>query len=94
MKVKYGKGKTEYGPGVQIKLTGVEVATAILAYLAAHRVYTEGPLTIRVNGQLCGKGSVYVDPAGFVTHRGKVYSGRGKETGIKIKPAPCTDCDE
>ena len=29
MKVRHGNGKTEYGPGVEIKLTGDEVALAI-----------------------------------------------------------------
>lgn len=36
MEVKYGKGKTQYGPGVSIDLTGDEVVTAIDAYLVAH----------------------------------------------------------
>ena len=29
MIVKYGEGRTEYGPGVSVELTGDEVATAI-----------------------------------------------------------------
>ena len=29
MKVKYGSGTTQYGPGVEINLSGAEVATAI-----------------------------------------------------------------
>ena len=36
MNVQFGKGKTEYGTGVQIDLTGDEVATAISAYLVAN----------------------------------------------------------
>ena len=77
MKVKYGKGKTEYGPGVQIDLKGDEVATAIDAYLVARGVVIRGPRTIRVNGELCDFGEVYVDPAGFVVHKGEKLSGRG-----------------
>ena len=49
MKVKYGKGKTEYGPGVSIELTGNDVAIAIDAYLVAHRIHVDGSRTITVN---------------------------------------------
>ncbi len=79
MKVKYGKGKTEYGPGVEIKMSGDEVAIAIDAYLTAHQIHVSGPRTIRVNGKLCQKGEIYVAPSGFVISKGKKYSGRGKE---------------
>ena len=82
MKVKYGKGKTKYGPGVAIKLTGEEVARAIHAYLTAHNVHISGAATIKVNGLLCEKGYVYVDPSGFVVAKGKEYSGRGKKQTI------------
>lgn len=78
MKIKHGKGKTEYGPGVEIQLTGNEVAIAIDAYLVAHGVYVSGPRTITVNGDLCEKGRVYVDPSGFVVTGGKRYTGRGE----------------
>lgn len=77
MTVDYGKGKTEYGPGVQIHLSGDEVAIAISAYLVAHQIYVNGPRTITVNGELCEQGHVYVDPSGFVIHEGDKYSGRG-----------------
>ena len=77
MKIYYGEGKTEYGPGVQIDLTGSEVATAISAYLTAYNVYVDGPRTIRVNGELIDEGTIYVDPSGFVITNGKKYSGRG-----------------
>lgn len=78
MKVEYGSGTTEFGPGVSIELTGDEVATAIDAYLVSHRIYVNGPRTIRVNGELCDRGHVYVDPSGSViTEDGKKYSGRG-----------------
>lgn len=83
MKVKYGGGKTEYGPGVLIELTGDEVATAIDAYLVARRIHVSGPRTTKVNGELCEEGSIYVDPSGQVVAKGKLFSGRGpneKET--------------
>lgn len=76
MKVKRGEGRTEYGPGVSIELTGNEVATAIHAYLVARRVHVDGPRTVTVNGELCEAGKVYVDPSGFVIHKGKKISGR------------------
>ena len=81
MKVKYGKGKTEYGPGVEIKLTGDEVAQAISAYLVAHGIHVNGPRTITVNDELCEKGRVYVDPSGFVIADGEKYDGRGPKKG-------------
>lgn len=77
MKIKYGKGTTEFGPGVSINLNGEEIATAIDAYLVAHNVIVVGPRTIVLNGQLCEKGEVYVDPSGFVIADGKKSSGRG-----------------
>lgn len=79
MKIDYGKGKTEYGPGVEIKLSGNEVARAISAYLVARGVHVNGPRTITVNGELCNYGRIYVDPSGFVINKkGKKLSGRGK----------------
>jgi hypothetical protein len=77
MKVRFGKGKTDYGPGVQVDLTSDEVAIAIDAYLVAHEVYVFGPRTVTVNGKLCDKGMVYVDPSGFVMSDGKRYCGNG-----------------
>ncbi len=79
MKVKFGKGKTEYGPGVQIDLTGNEVAIAVDAYLVAHGIHVQGPRTIIVNGSLCKKGQIYVDPSGKVIADGKGYSGCGNK---------------
>lgn len=78
MKVKYGKGKTEYGPGVDIKLTGTEVAMAIYTYLTAHDVHIIGAATIRVNGKMIKKGGIYVDPSGSVVKNGKKFNGNGK----------------
>lgn len=83
MKARYGNGKTEYGPGVLIELTGDEVAIAIDAYLKAHRVSVHGPRTITVNGELCEKGRVYVDPSGDVIYKGKRLSGRGPKSKKK-----------
>jgi hypothetical protein len=77
MNVNYGKGKTIYGPGIEIELSGDEVATAIDAYLTAHDINISGPRTIRVNGELIDNGEVYVDPSGFVIAQGEKYSGRG-----------------
>jgi len=77
VKVGYGGGRTKYGPGVSIELTGDEVATAIDAWLVAHGVHVSGPRTITVNGELCEAGHVYVDPSGFVVYDGKRISGRG-----------------
>lgn len=76
MKVRKGDGTTEFGPGVQVDLTGSEVATAIDAYLVAHGVCVRGPRTVRVNDRLLETGSVYVDPSGFVIHEGKKTDGR------------------
>jgi hypothetical protein len=75
-KVEIGNGTSEFGPGVEITLTGDEVATAIDAYLVAHGIHVSGPRTIRVNSELCEDGSIYVDPSGFVIANGEKYSGR------------------
>ncbi len=79
MKVEYGEGKSIYGPGVSIRLTGNEVATAIDAYLVAHGIHVSGPRTITVNNELCAYGRVYVDPSGFVIVDGEKLDGRGPE---------------
>jgi len=79
MKCKLGEGKTIYGTGVDIELTGAEVAIAIMTYLTAHGVHVSGARTVFVNGNLCEKGKVYVDPSGFaIGLDGKRYEGRGK----------------
>lgn len=82
MEIEYGKGSTEYGPGVQINLTGDEVAVAIHEYLKSKCVDIVGPRTIRVNGNLCESGAVYVDPSGFVVQNKRKWSGRGPITVI------------
>lgn len=81
MKIAHGPGRTDYGPGVSIDLTGDEVATAIDAYLVAHRVYVSGPRTVAVNGELCEAGRVYVDPSGYVIADGEKVGGRGDRGG-------------
>ncbi len=77
MKVTYGEGKTEFGPGVSIDLTGDEVAQAIDTYLVAHAVHVRGARTVSVNGDLCESGRVYVDPGGFCIAHGQRFDGRG-----------------
>jgi hypothetical protein len=79
MDVKFGKGKTKYGPGVEINLTGEEVATAIMDYLFFNDVHVSGPKTIRVNEELCEEGYVYVDPGGSVLKDGIIWNGRGEQ---------------
>lgn len=79
MKITYGKGTSGYGPGVDIELTGEEVAIAIDAWLVGQGVHVEGPRTTTVNGELCHHGRVYVDPAGkVITPSGVSMSGRGE----------------
>lgn len=86
MEVKYGPGKTKYGPGVSIELTGDEVAIAIDAYLVAHQVHVSGPRTVTVNGELCGEGLIYVDPSGFVIADGDRVSGSGPDADAGSTP--------
>ena len=75
MKIKKGKGKTKYGSGINIKLSGSEIATAIDAYLVARNVHIRGPRTIRINDELCKRGNIYVDPIGFIIKKGKKIEG-------------------
>lgn len=74
MIIKRGRGTTIYGTGVEVHLTGSEVATAIDAYLVAHGIYVDGPRTVRVNGELCKFGEVYVDPEGSIIYDGVKYN--------------------
>lgn len=79
MTIEKGNSRSEYGRGVNIHLTGDEVAMAIIAYLAAHGVHINGPRTVTVNEDLCRSGSVYIDPSGFCIDRdGKKWDGREK----------------
>lgn len=52
--------------GVTIRLDGNEICRAIDAWLVAMHLTVRGPRTITVNGDLCKRGQVYVDPAGYV----------------------------
>ena len=78
VKVSFGNGTTDYGPGVNIDLTGDQVATAIDAYLVSHGIHISGPRTTSVNGDQCETGRVYVDPSGFAIVDGIKWEGRGK----------------
>jgi hypothetical protein len=75
MEIKKGNGRTKFGKGINILLTGEEVGLAISAYLKANKVHISGARTIMVNGDLCNKGRIYVDPSASVIHEGKKYSG-------------------
>jgi len=76
MKIKKGKGTTKYGKGVDITLSGEEVARAIMTYLTAKGVYISGARTITVNGELCESGRIYIDPSGFcIDKKGKKWDG-------------------
>jgi len=75
MQVRPGTGTTDYGAGVDVILTGDEVARAINDYLAKSGVIVTGQRTITVNGELCGHGRVYVDPSGYVIADGILANG-------------------
>jgi hypothetical protein len=92
MDVKFGEGRTKYGPGISIELTGDDVAMAIDAYIVAHGVHVRGPRTITVNGELCERGNIYVDPSGFVIADGEKFSGRGPaDEAIPMPEIPLTE---
>lgn len=77
--VKYGNGKTEYGPGVLITLSGEEMAKAVMLWLHSQDVIVRGPATIRYDGEFLqdNLATVYVDPSGFVIADDQKFSGRG-----------------
>ena len=77
--VKRGKGKTSYGPGVDIILDFDELARAIDLYLYSKEIYIDGPRTIWINGKLIREKvcRVSVDPSGSVLEGGKKISGSG-----------------
>jgi hypothetical protein len=82
MRIKTGKGKTKFGTGIEIILTGEEIAIAIESYLVSHNIIIEGARTITVNNALCEYGRIYIDLSGFIIAKGKEYSGR---TGINLR---------
>lgn len=88
MKLDYGKGKTEFGPGVLIQLTGNELCRAIDAFIKDKGLEVKGPRTVRIAGHAATGASVYVDPAGLVIHKGKKYSGRGPSVRAVVKRTP------
>jgi hypothetical protein len=51
----------------------------LIASLVAHNIIVRGPRTIRVNGELCEYGEIYVDPSGQVIANGEGYNGRGNK---------------
>lgn len=78
MEIKYGEGTSEYGPGVDIVLSGDELAQAIFDYIKSQGAIIEGPMTARANGGRCMSARVHVDPSGMVTTKEQgVMSGRG-----------------
>lgn len=83
MRINYGQGPTKFGPGVNVDLTADEAATAIDAYLVAHKIYQFGARTVRVNGELIHSANVYIDPSGYVINEGVKISGRGPNDNSK-----------
>ncbi len=78
MDIKYGRYPGEFGPGIEIELTGNELAQAIETWLMAQGVLITGARTTTVNdGDPCGSARVFVDPGGFITTAGQRISGRG-----------------
>lgn len=86
MRVKRGTASDDSHPGVTIDLTGDEVATAIRHWLHGQGVLIFGSSTVRVDGNLCDSGQVYVDPSGNVVYNGKRYEA--------IDPAEATEMRE
>lgn len=83
MEIKYGKGSTKYGPGVDIVLTGDELARAIDLYIYSQNVIVNGPRTVYVNGDLCERARVYVDPSGDVLDRRRRVDPWGRDIGYE-----------
>lgn len=50
---------------------------AIYTYLTAHNVHISGAATITVNGELCERGGIYVDPSARVVASGEGWNGKG-----------------
>lgn len=73
MKVQHSK----VGDGVEVNLTGDELAMAVDLFLYSRQVLVVGPRTVKVNGQKCESAQVYVDPSGYVMDNGTRYRGNG-----------------
>ncbi len=82
MKIERGNGTTKYGPGVNIRLTGAEMARAIDLFLYAQGVFVQGARTITYKGKLLkSRCEIYVDPSGRVSLAdGNQIDGRGGDT--------------
>lgn len=73
--------------GVEIKITGDDVAQAVDTWFVAHGVHVSGPRTITVNGKLCESGQIHIDPSGFVIADGLRIP---PQTVYNFKPhSPC-----
>lgn len=70
MKIIQGEDIAPDATGIMVKLTGDEVAIAIDNYLADQGITVHGPRTVRINGNKCLNGEVYVDPNGHITVKG------------------------
>ena len=93
--IDYGTGNSKYGPGVDIRLDGDQLAQAVMLYLFSQEIYVEGARTIYVNGELCKNARVYVDPSGSVMAAGERWSGRGpKEDGEEVPVIGLVDCPD
>jgi len=80
MNIQTGKGSTEYGTGIDINLTGDELAEAITLYLQVrHNICVYGARAASVNGERCESANVYVDPSGVVLNGDTKISGRDGE---------------
>lgn len=79
MNIQFGNGKTPQGPGIQINLTGEEVATAIHDYIRAQNVIIDGPSTVMVNSELIRDGGIHVDPSGKVVTADVERSGKNRK---------------
>jgi hypothetical protein len=64
--------KNTIGLAAEIILPADEVATAIEAYLVAHRVVVVGPRTTKMKGL---NAAISVDPSGYAIINGVKYSG-------------------
>ncbi len=82
MKIKKGKGTSEFGKGVEIKLSAKDVCLAIEAYLVTKNIHYSGSRTMTINGELIKKGSVYIDPAATLVAKNKGWDCRKGEEQI------------
>lgn len=79
MKIDKGKGTSEFGTGINIEMSGEELAHAVSTYVHSRGIHIDGSRTITVNGELCESASIYVDPCGSLIIDGRKISGR---TGV------------